>query len=48
MVTGPMPRKPKATSPNAKIAGAFMISPRPIVDTQNATAISDMMARPSQ
>ena len=25
MVTGPMPRKPNATRPNAKIAGASMI-----------------------
>ena len=33
MVTGPMPRKPKATRPNAKTAGAFMISLRPAVLT---------------
>jgi hypothetical protein len=33
IVTGPMPRKPNATRPNAKIAGACMNAPRPRVDT---------------
>ena len=31
MVTGPMPRKPKATRPNAKIAGATINGAPPIV-----------------
>ena len=29
MVTGPIPRNPKATRPNENTAGAFMMSPRP-------------------
>ncbi len=35
MVTGPIPRKPKATRPKAKIAGAFImpLASRPSVDT---------------
>src|SRR5947209_10256396 len=30
MVTGPMPRKPKATRPNAKMAGAIISAPSPV------------------
>ena len=48
IVTGPMPRKPNATRPNAKMAGAFMNSPRPMVETPKAIAISVMIAMPSQ
>src|SRR5687768_7910664 len=49
MVTGPMPRKPNATRPNAKIAGAFInASNEPIVATHDAAAIRPMIARPSQ
>ena len=35
IVTGPIPRNPNATSPNAKIAGAFImpVSVNPSVDT---------------
>ena len=33
MVTGPMPRKPNATRPKAKTAGASISAPRPIVLT---------------
>ncbi len=31
MVTGPMPRKPKATRPKAKTAGAAMMASKPLV-----------------
>ena len=34
MVTGPMPRKPKATRPKAKTAGACMRAASPDVLTQ--------------
>ena len=37
MVTGPMPRKPNATRPNANTAGAFMISSTP----SDADAVGD-------
>src|ERR1041385_2550304 len=43
-----MPRKPKATSPKAKTAGASMVAPRPTVRKQNATAIRMPRLRPSQ
>src|SRR5687768_8668299 len=44
-----MPRKPNATRPNAKIAGAFIsASSAPIVATHDAAAIRPMIARPSQ
>ena len=33
MVTGPMPRKPKATRPKAKTAGAVMMLATPMVET---------------
>src|SRR5688500_6553878 len=44
-----MPRKPNATRPNAKIAGAFIsASSAPIVATHDAAAIRPMIARPSK
>ncbi len=48
MVTGPMPRNPKATRPKANTASAFirLASPWPL--TQYAMAISPMMTMPSQ
>ena len=33
IVTGPMPRKPNATRPNANTAGAIISAPRPCVLT---------------
>src|SRR5215212_9023394 len=51
IVTGPMPRKPKATRPKAKIAGAIINSPVPIgkkPETQAATPMRPAMARPIQ
>jgi len=48
MVTGPIPRNPKATRPKAKTAGASMRVPSPVVLTAKAIAISAMIARPSQ
>ncbi len=48
IVTGPMPRNPKATSPNAKTAGASISAPRPVVLTPKAMAISAIMVSPNQ
>src|SRR5437867_4277818 len=48
IVTGPMPRKPNATRPNAKTAGATMIAPSPAVLTMNAVPISTTITMPSQ
>src|SRR4051794_11837189 len=48
IVTGPMPKKPNATRPNANTAGASIRAPRPRVLTAYATAIRTMMAIPSQ
>jgi len=48
MVTGPIPRKPKATRPNAKTAGATMSAAIPSVLTRNAMPISTTMVMPSQ
>src|SRR6476469_5902480 len=48
MVTGPMPRKPNATRPNANTAGASMRLPRPSVLTPKAIPIRMTMVRPSQ
>ena len=48
MVTGPMPRKPNATRPKAKTAGATMRAPRPSVLTRYAMPISTTMVMPSQ
>ncbi len=49
MVTGPMPRKPKATRPKAKIAGAI-IEARPGSSSliQAATPIRPTIAMPIQ
>ena len=48
IVTGPMPRNPNATRPNANTAGATISAPSPAVLTQYATAIRTMIAMPSQ
>ena len=48
MVTGPIPRKPKATRPNAKTAGATMSAPSPSVLTRNAMPMSTTIVMPSQ
>src|SRR5215204_335899 len=56
MVTGPMPRKPNATRPKAKMAGASMrgrpsepcVLVSPSVLKPNAIAIRAMIVRPSQ
>src|SRR3954465_13615049 len=49
IVTGPMPRKPNATSPNANTAGAIGIAAsRPCVLTPYAIAIKPMIVMPSQ
>src|SRR4026209_1571101 len=49
IVTGPMPRKPNATRPNANTAGAFgMISSRPVVLTPYAMPIRPAITTPIQ
>ena len=48
MVTGPMPRKPKATRPKANTAGASMSAPKPSVLTRYAMPMSTTMTIPSQ
>src|SRR3954464_3594298 len=48
IVTGPIPRNPNATRPNAKTAGAIMSAAIPCVLTQYAIAMSDMIAIPNQ
>src|SRR5437764_83511 len=50
IVTGPMPRKPKATRPKAKTAGASMRSDIAVLDalTRYAIDINTTMLRPSQ
>src|SRR6185369_7880934 len=54
MVTGPMPRKPKATRPKAKIGAAkgyfagISEARAGFCETQEATNISTMMTRPIQ
>src|SRR4026208_1054323 len=48
IVTGPMPRNPKATRPKAKSAGAIMPTSPKLRLTQYATPIRDLMAIPSQ
>src|SRR6266566_6356236 len=48
MVTGPIPRNPKATSPNANTAGASIRVPRPVVLTPKAMAMSAIIASPNQ
>ena len=48
MVTGPIPRKPKATSPKAKTGAATISVPTPSRLTRYATAIRAAMVIPSQ
>src|SRR5690348_12447468 len=54
MVTGPMPRKPKATRPKAKMGAAngncagIMDIKAPLVENCHATNMSAMMMRPIQ
>src|SRR3954471_3532869 len=51
IVTGPIPRKPNATRPNANTAGAIMSEPAPVgnvVLTPYPIAIRPMMVMPSQ
>src|SRR5438270_4086412 len=48
IVTGPMPRKPNATRPNANTAGAIISVPKPSVLTRKPIDIRTMIARPSQ
>src|ERR1044071_3932692 len=48
MVTGPIPRNPKATRPKAKTAGAAINPPRPRVLTPYAILISVTIVIPSQ
>jgi len=48
MVTGPMPRKPKATRPKEKTAGAIIRPARPSVEMAYATPISATIAIPIQ
>src|SRR5215203_1405069 len=48
IVTGPMPRKPNATRPKAKTAGAIISEPTPSVLTPYAIDISATMLNPSQ
>src|SRR5438477_11407426 len=48
IVTGPMPRNPNATRPNANTAGAIMRMPSPSVLTPYAIAIRTTITRPSQ
>src|ERR687883_564219 len=48
IVTGPMPRKPKATSPNANTAGAIIRAPTPWVLTPYAIDINATITIPSQ
>src|SRR6266496_1388003 len=48
IVTGPMPRNPKATSPNANTAGANINPPSPVVLTPYAIAMRVIMVIPNQ
>ena len=48
MVTGPMPRKPKATRPKANTAGATISSSRPISLMYAPMPIRNTMVSPSQ
>ena len=51
MVTGPMPRKPKATRPKAKMAGAIISAPAPVGNwllIQAAMPIRKVMVMPIQ
>ena len=48
MVTGPMPRNPNATKPNANTAGASISASKPCVLIQAPVAIKANIAMPSQ
>src|SRR5262245_8397664 len=48
IVTGPMPRKPNATRPNAKTSGAIISAPRPFKLNQYEAPISATMTMPIQ
>src|SRR5437762_10566721 len=48
IVTGPIPRNPKATSPNEKTAGASMRPVSPVVLTPYAIAMSAIIVSPNQ
>src|SRR5436309_1300038 len=48
IVTGPMPRKPNATSPNANTAGAIISAASPYVLTTYAIDIRITIVMPSQ
>src|SRR3954471_3953970 len=48
IVTGPMPRNPNATRPNANTAGAIISAPNPVVLTRKPIDISAMIDIPSQ
>ena len=48
MVTGPMPRKPKATRPKANTLGAIIRPARPWVLTRKAIAMRPTMTTPIQ
>src|SRR4051812_1515663 len=48
IVTGPIPRNPNATRPNANTAGATISAAIPVLLIRYATAIKPMMVMPSQ
>src|SRR5947208_13730534 len=48
IVTGPIPRNPNATRPNANTAGASINPPSPTVLTPYAIAMSDIIVSPNQ
>src|SRR6202453_2123293 len=48
MVTGPMPRNPNATSPNANTAGGSLSAAKPWVLIHAPVAINASIAMPSQ
>src|SRR6266513_6461416 len=48
IVTGPIPRNPNATRPNANTTGAIISVPKPVVLTRKPIDISDMIAMPIQ
>ncbi len=48
IVTGPMPRKPNATRPNANTAGAIISAPRPVEADEVRDRHQPMIVMPSQ
>src|SRR3954471_1359736 len=48
IVTGPIPRNPKATRPNANTAGAIISVPKPVVLTRKPIVIRAIIDKPSQ